>query len=205
LDASKKTIAATERDEAARAAWWARIAALDPARLVFVDETGSHRGLTPRYARAPRGERAPGRAPACRGKNLTLVGALGHTGIVAALTLEGALDGVACAAFAQQVLAPRLRPGQVVIWDNVKPHQDATARAAVEARGCDLVFLPAYSPDLSPIELAFSKVKEALRRAEARTREDLETAIGAALAAVTPDDAAGWFRHCGYFPQPQLT
>jgi transposase len=133
------------------------------------------------------------------------VAALGLGGVVAALTLEGALDGVACAAFAQQILAPQLGPGQVVIGDNVKPHQDATARAAVEARGCALVFLPAYSPDLSPIELAFSKVKEALRRAEARTREDLETAIGAALATRTPDDAAGWFQHCGYRSQPLLT
>jgi transposase len=176
------------------------VTALDAATFVFVDETGSHRGMTPTYARAPRGERAHGCAPAQRGTNVTLVAALSLDGIGAAMTLTGALDRDACEAYVREVLAPSLRPGQIVIWDNVRPHQGATVRALIEARGCRLLFLPAYSPDFSPIEHAFSKLKAALRRAEARTREALEEAIGAALAAITAQDARGWFTHCGYLP-----
>lgn len=174
--------------------------ALDPADFVFVDETGANRGMTPRYARAPRGARAHGQAPAQRGTNVTLVAALSLEGIGAAMTLEGALDGAACAVYVREVLAPRLRPGQIVIWDNVRPHQGETLRTLIEARGCRLRFLPAYSPDFSPIEHAFSKLKEALRRAEARTRAALEEAIRAALATITAADARGWFTHCGYCP-----
>jgi transposase len=159
--------------------------------------------MTPRCARAPRGERAPGRAPARRGENLTLVAALGPAGVGAAMALPGALDGAACEVFVRDLLVPTLRPGQVVLWDNVRPHQRATLPALIEAAGCRLLFLPPYSPDFNPIEHAFSKVKEALRRAEARTREALEAAIGAALATITPADAAGWFRHCGYHPLAQ--
>ena len=174
--------------------------ALDPATFVFVDETGSNRGMTPRYARAPRGTRAHGQAPAQRGTNVTLVAALSLAGIGAAMTLNGALDGDACEGYVREVLAPSLRPGQLVIWDNVRPHQRDTLRGLLAARGCRLLFLPAYSPDFSPIEHAFSKLKEALRRAEARTRAALEEAIRAALATITAADAQGWFAHCGYSP-----
>jgi transposase len=174
------------------------VTALDPADFVFVDETGANRGMTPRYARAPRGERARGRAPAQRGTNVTLVAALSLDGIGPALTLGGALDRAACEVYVRDLLAPSLRPGQIVIWDNVRSHQGETVRAAIEARGCRLLFLPAYSPDFSPIEHAFGKLKEYLRRAEARTREALEEAIGAALATITAADARGWFTHCGY-------
>ena len=203
LDAQKKTLAASERDEAARAAWRAEVAALDPADLVFVDETGANRAVTPRYARAPRGQRARGRAPARRGTNVTLVAALSLEGIGAAMTLTGALDGAACEVYVREALAPRLRPGQVVLWDNVRPHRDAAARALIEGRGCRLLFLPPYSPDFNPIEEAFSKLKQHLRRAEARTRDALEAAIAAALQAITPHDARGWFGHCGYLPLAQ--
>ena len=172
--------------------------ALDPTDFVFVDETGTNRGMTPRYARAPKGERAFGRAPAQRGTNVTLVAALSLDGIGAAMTLGGALDRDACETYVRDLLAPSLRPGQLVIWDNVRSHQGETVRAAIEARGCRLLFLPAYSPDFSPIEHAFSKLKEHLRRAEARTRQALEEAIGAALATITAADAKGWFAHCGY-------
>ncbi len=203
LDAQKKTIAASERDEAARAAWKEEVARLDPARFVFVDETGSNRAMTPRYARAPRGERAHGQAPAQRGENLTLIAALGPEGMGAAMTLPGAVDGAACEVFVRDLLAPTLQPGQLVIWDNVAPHRGERLRDLIAARGCELRFLPAYSPDLSPIELAFSKLKERLRQAEARTREALEAAISEALAAITATDARGWFRHCGYLPLAQ--
>jgi len=159
--------------------------------------------MTPIYARAPRGERAPGRAPARRGTNVTLVAALSLEGSGAAMTLAGALDRAACEVYVRDVLGPTLRPGQVVIWDNVRAHQGDGVRAAIEARGCRLLFLPPYSPDFNPIEEAFSKLKEALRRAEARTREALEAAIAAALDAITAQDARGWFAHCGYLPLAQ--
>jgi transposase len=177
--------------------------ALDAAGFVFVDETGSHRGMTPTHARAPRGQRAHGRAPAQRGTNLTLVAALTLDGIGAAMTVSGALDRDACEAYVRNLLAPSLRPGQLVIWDNVRSHQGETVRALIEARGCGVLFLPAYSPDFNPIEEAFSKLKTLLRRAEARTREALEDAIRAALAAITTQDATGWFAHCGYRPLAQ--
>ena len=205
MDAQKKALAASERDEAERAAWRAGVAPLDPADLVFVDETGSNRAMTPRYARAPRGERAPGRAPARRGENLTLVAALSLAGMGAAMTLPGALDGAACEVYVRELLVPSLRPGQVVIWDNVRPHQRAGLRPLIEAAGCRLLFLPAYSPDFNPIEHAFGKVKEHLRRAEARTRQALEAAIGAAIATVAAADAHGWFTHCGYHTPAQPT
>lgn len=156
--------------------------------------------MTPTYARAPRGQRAHGRVPAQRGTNLTLVAALSLAGPGAAMTLRGALDRAACEVYVREVLAPTLRPGQIVIWDNLRVHQGETVRAEIEGRGCRLLFLPPYSPDFNPIEEAFSKLKTALRRAEARTRAALEAAIAAALATITAQDAEGWFAHCGYRP-----
>lgn len=198
LDAQKKSLQAAERDEVARAAWRAAAQDLDPADLVFVDESGTHLALTPLYARAPRGERAWGRVPADRGTNVTLLAALALTGAGAAMTLPGAADALAFEAYVRDVLAPTLRPGQIVILDNVRTHKGAVVRTLIEARGCRLLFLPAYSPDFSPIEHAFSKLKALLRRASARTRETLESAIAEALAAISVQDAQGWFTACGY-------
>ena len=171
---------------------------MDPRDLVFVDECGTHVALTPRYAWAPRGERACGAVPRNRGQNLTLIAALTATGCEAAMTLGGAADALAFAAYVREVLIPTLRPGQIVILDNLSIHKGAAIRALVEGAGCALRFLPPYSPDFAPVELAFSKRKALLRRAAARTREALETAIGAALAALTAADATAWFAHCGY-------
>jgi transposase len=136
--------------------------------------------------------------PRNRGENLTLVAALSAEGMGAAMTLDGALDAPAFEAYVRELLAPTLRPGQTVIMDNLRSHQGDTARRLIEARGCRLVFLPAYSPDLTPIELAFAKLKALLRRAAARTREALEAAIAQVLDAITAAEAASWFRHCGY-------
>jgi transposase len=191
-------VIAAERDDAARAAWRAEVAALDAADLVFVDETATHIAMTPRYARAPRGARVSGAVPRNHGQNTTLVAALGAAGMGAAMTLDGAADGAAFVAYVREFLAPTLRPGQVVVLDNLSVHKAAAARALIEARGCRLLFLPAYSPDFSPIELAFAKLKEALRRAGARTKARLEEALAAALAAITTGDAHGWFTACGY-------
>jgi transposase len=203
VDAQKKTVAAAERDEVARTTWHAEVSALDATSFVFVDETGSHLGLTPRYARAPRGQRASGRAPAKRGTNRTLIAALSLDGMGAAMTLAGAADGAVCAAYVREVLGPQLVPGQIVFWDNVRTHQGEGLRALIEARGCRLIFLPPYSPDFNPIEEAFSKLKAFLRRAAARTTDALDAAIGAGLATITASDAAGWFAHAGYRPLAQ--
>ncbi len=177
---------------------------VDATQLVIVDETGSNIGLTPAYAWAPHGERAYGSVPRNYGKNTTLLASLSLSGMGAALILEGASDTLAFEYYVEQILAPSLRPGQTVIMDNLSSHTGPKVRQAIQARGCHVWFLPAYSPDLSPIEEAFSKLKTFLRRVGARTREDLWQALADALQIITPQDALGWFTHCGYFPADQV-
>ena len=160
--------------------------------------------MTPRYGRSPRGQRVVGTAPRNHGKNTTLVAALSLAGITTAMTVEGAVDRLAFDAFVAQALVPSLTPGQVVVWDNLSVHKSARAQHLIEARGCQLLWLPPYSPDFSPIEQAFSKLKTALRRTGARTREDLDAAISAGLPTITAKDAQGWFAHCGYAIPAQL-
>jgi transposase len=171
-----------------------------------VDECGTHIALTPTHAWAPRSERAHGAVPHRRGANLTLIAALGASGCEAAMTLDGATDARAFEAYVREVLVPTLRPGQVIFLDNLSAHKGGVVQALVEGAGCALRFLPAYSPDFSPIELAFSKLKALLRRAGARTREALEAAIAEALALLTPADARAWFARCGYElpPDPSI-
>ncbi len=165
---------------------------------MFVDETGSHLGLTRLYARSPRGERARGSAPRNRGQNRTTIGSVTLAGMGPGLLIEGGVSTAGFEAYVEHVLAPTLRPGQIVAMDNLRQHQGARTRELIEARGAALWFLPSYSPDLNPIEEAFSKVKTLLRTAAARTHEALVEAIWAALAAITPSDARGYFTHCGY-------
>jgi transposase len=167
-------------------------------RLVFVDETGTHTRMTPLYARAPRGERAYGHVPRNHTRNTTLVAALTLGGLDAPMVLEGAIDREAFVAWLHSFLIPTLRAGQVVVMDNLNVHKGAQVRQIIEGAGCELIYLPAYSPDLTPIEGAYSKVKARLRRAGKRTQHELEGAIGEAVEAVTADDARGWFAHCGY-------
>lgn len=204
LAAQKKSLQASERDEATRAAWREEVATLDPARLVFVDESGTHTALTRLRARAPRGERATGRVPRNHGPNVTLFAALTPQGMGPALLVEGGADHAACAAYVGQVLAPSLRPGQIVIMDQLNVHKGVTIRALIEAAGCELRLLPAYSPDFNPIEQVFAKLKSHLRTAEARTFATLVTAVGTALETVTPTDACGCYTHCGYPLSAQL-
>jgi transposase len=196
----KKSLGATERNEEERATWRANASTLPTEALVVIDECGSNIALTPLYARAPKGERARGSVPRNRGKNTTLIAALSLQGMGAALILEGSANTTAFEVYVEQLLAPSLHAGQIVIMDNLQAHKSARVRIAIEAKGCQLLFLPSYSPDLSPIEEAFSKLKTALRRAGARTREALEEAIGQALLTITAQDAQGWFQHCGYLP-----
>jgi transposase len=165
-----------------------------------VDETGSHIAMTPLYAYAPKGQRAVGKVPRNYGSTMTLIASLSLSGMGEALLLDGAADAAAFEVYIEQVLALSLHAGQIVILDNLSIHLGPRVRQAIEARGCRLLFLPAYSPDFSPIEEAFSKLKTLLRRVGARTREALQEAIGQALTLITAQDALGWFRHCGYSP-----
>jgi len=205
LDTQKKTLGATERDEGARAAYREQIKQVDANQVVVVDECGSNIALTPLYARAPKGKRAYGSVPRNRGKNLTLMAALSRQGMGASMMLEGAAEGAAFEIYVEQILAPSLTAGQIVVMDNLSIHKGTKVRRAIEARGCQLLFLPSYSPDLSPIEEAFSKLKAFLRRAGARTREALQEAVIQALATITAQDAQGWFRHCGYLPAEEVS
>ena len=172
-----------------------------PADLVFVDETSTHTALTRRRARAPRGTRAVGRIPRNHGPNVTLLAALTPTGIGPAVTMPGAVDGAAFAAYAERVLAPSLRPGRSWSWTISVPTRVKSPQA-VAAVGCRLLFLPAYSPDFNPIELAFAKVKERLRAAAERTPDGLFAATSAAIDAVSTIDAHGFSAHCGFPSRP---
>lgn len=198
MAAQKKSLIATERDEAARATWRTEMAGLNPAELIFVDETSTHTALTRRRARAPRGQRAVGAVPRNHGPNTTLVAALTPTGIGPALTIQGSVNSAAFIAYAQHVLAPSLRPGQVVVLDNLSAHKGEAARRAVEAMGARVVFLPAYSPDFNPIELAFAKIKQQLRTAAQRAERGLLAATAQAIDAVSVTDAHGFYAHCGF-------
>jgi transposase len=152
-----------------------------------------------RYARALGGERAHVAAPKAWRDTLSVIGALSVDGdLSATLSLRGSVDGEVFRVYLREVLGPRLRPGQVVVMDNLSVHKVSGVRAAIEARGARLVYLPRYSPDLNPIERCWSKVKTALRTTAARTYEALDAALTRAFAAVTPADAVGWFRHAGY-------
>ena len=186
------------RDEAARTAWREAVAQLDPQQLVFVDESGSHTSLTRLYGWAPHDRRAFGSVPRNHGKNTTLVAALTPGGLQEPWLIEGAITTETFAWYIREQLAPTLRPGQVVVLDNLSVHKAASIRQALEARGCELLFLPPYSPDFTPIEQAFSKLKAILRGLGARTHEALVEAMHAAVEAITPADASAWFAHAGY-------
>ena len=155
------------------------------------------------YARAPRGERAVGSAPRNRGRGRTTITALTLGGLGPGLLVEGDISTAGFEAYVAHLLAPTLEPGQIVVLDNLRQHRGHRARELVEARGAELWFLPGYSPDLNPIEQAFAKVKALPRTAAARTHEALAAAIWAALKAISPADARGYFTHCGYPPLAQ--
>ena len=171
---------------------------MDAARLVFVDEMGANVSLCPLYAWSRRGERAHAKAPRNWGKNVTLLASIGSEGVGPCLAVEGPTTREVFEAYLERVLAPSLRPGQAVVMDNLSAHKGGRVREILGAVGCELLYLPPYSPDLNPIEQAFSKIKGLLRRAEARTREGLVEAMGRALDAVTTRDARGFFEHRGY-------
>jgi transposase len=166
--------------------------------LVFVDESGVTTKLTRLYGRAPKGQRVPEAVPHGRWKVTTILGALGTAGMQAGMTIETSTDADIFQVFVEQVLGPTLRAGQVVVMDNLSAHKQERVRELIEARGCQLRYLPPYSPDLTPIEPAWSKVKAYLRAVKARTQEALEAGVSAALKTITAQDARSYFGHCGY-------
>jgi transposase len=178
--------------------------ATDPKRLVFVDEMGTNTSLSPLRAWSPRGERAHCTVPRNRGRNTTLLASMSVEGIGPSLAIVGPVDAQVFETYLQRVLLPELRPGQVVVMDNLSAHKTQKVRELVEGAGCELLYLPPYSPDLNPIEEAFSKIKGILRKAEARTREVLIEAMGHAISSVSEEDAWGSFEHCGYGTPVQL-
>ena len=171
---------------------------MDPAKLIFLDESGAKTNLTRLRGRAPRGQRVHARTPQGHWQTTTMISSIRLDGSTACMALEGATDTESFRAYVQAVLVPRLRPGDLVVMDNLSPHKSDPTLALITQAGAQVLFLPAYSPDLNPIEMMWSKVKNLLRGAEARTQAQLIVAIGQALAKVTPRDALNWFVHCGY-------
>ena len=171
---------------------------LDPQRLVFLDESGMTTEMTRRYGRAGRGERVREGTPAGHWRTLTLLGAMTAEGLLATMTIEAPTDAEVFLAYLEQVLCPQLRPGQVVVMDNLSAHKVDGVRECIEARGASVLYLPAYSPDFNPIEPCWAKVKQKLRALKARTLDSLQQAVSEAVASITPDDASAWFSHCGY-------
>jgi transposase len=179
-------------------------AVVEPERLIFVDECGTHTSLAPIYGYAPRGERLRLSVPRKRGKNTTLLSSMTLLGMGPSLAVEGATTSRVFETYVEKVLAPSLEEDHVVVMDNLGAHRPKRIRELIEQRGCELVYLPAYSPDYNPIEEAFAKIKNLLRKAAARTKEALLEAIGAALSAISAQDAWGFFEHAGYRPTGQL-
>ncbi len=180
------------------------IGCVDPDQLVFVDEMGTHTSLSPLYGYSPRGHRAFFKVPRNRGTNTTLLSSMSLEGMGPSMAIEGSTTKEVFEAYIEHFLAPTLREGQVVVMDNLSAHKGERVKEIIDDRGCELLYLPPYSPDFNPIEEAFSKVKGLLRRAEARTRESLVEAMGLALYAVPARDVLGFFEHCGYSSMGQL-
>ncbi len=177
---------------------------VDPKRLVFVDEMGVHTSLAPVYGYSRKGERVSLEVPRNRGKNTTVLASITLLGMGETLAVEGPTNKAVFEAYVERVLVPTLEAGQVVVMDNLSAHKPARVRELIEGRGCELIYLPAYSPDFNPIEEAFSKIKSMVRKAAARTKDALIEALGQALSAVSARDARGYFEHAGYCQPAQL-
>lgn len=171
---------------------------IEAGKLVFVDEMGSQLGMTREHARSVKGQRANGTMIRNRGGTTTTIGAISLSQVHAAFIFEGATDKSAFITFITEVLVPSLKPGQIVVMDNLGAHRVKAVQQAIEAAGCVLKFTPPYSPEFNPIEECWSKVKAILRKIGAKTKESLQNAISKALDAITSQDLKGWFTHAGY-------
>ena len=184
-----------------RQAWFDGQLDLDPAKLVFIDETGLSTKMARLRGRALRGERCRAAIPHGHWKTTTFTGALRLTGMTAPFVLDGPMNGAAFLAYVEQVLAPTLKPGDVVIMDNLPAHKPVAIREAIERAGARLEFLPPYSPDFNPIENAFAKLKALMRKAAKRTIEELWDTVGSLIDAFTPTECANYFKAAGYEPE----
>jgi transposase len=189
---------AAERNNYKRGWFRRRARRLNKRRFIFVDESAVNTAMTRRYGRAPRGERAYDSAPRNYGTHTSVIGAMGLRGLLAALTVEGAVDTDRFNAYAERVLGPRLRRGDVVVLDNLTAHRASRIEGVAEGRGAQVLWLAPYSPDFNPIEQCWSKIKTYLRGAKARTQEQLDEALATAIRLITKADIRGWFKHCGY-------
>lgn len=201
-DAKKKTLYASERDRpdvvAERAAFERKLRRWPVDKLIFIDESGVNLSLTRAEAWGPRGERVIDHVPGRRWETYSVIAGLRITGPIAPMLLPGAMNTDSLVVWVEKVLGPELRPGDIVVMDNLKIHYDPDVEAAIERRGARLEFLPRYSPDFNPIEEAWSKMKSMLRAANARIVDALVSALDDALSAITPTDCQGWYRHAGY-------
>jgi transposase len=200
--AEKKTAQAAEQDRPdilkRRAAWRERRGGLDPARLVFIDETWASTNMARKRGRARKGERLRVGIPYGHWKTTTFVAGLRVTGMIAPMVLDGPINGDAFQAYVEQILVPQLAPGDTVLMDNLGSHRRPAIRAAIEATGARLIYLPPYSPDFNPIENAFAKLKALLRKAAARTVDGLWSVIGRLVDLFTPQECANYFTAAGY-------
>ena len=178
--------------------WFEAQPDLEPERLVFIDETGASTKMARRHGRARRGERCRAPVPHGHWRTTTFIGGLRLEGMTAPMVLDGAMHGTAFLAYVQQVLVPTLSPGDIVIMDNLPAHKLAAARQAIEAAGAELRFLPPYSPDFNPIEMAFSKLKAFLKKTAARTIDDLWDAVARAIQTFSPTECQNYFAAAGY-------
>lgn len=184
-----------------RQAWFDGQHDLDPAKLVFIDETGLSTKMARLHGRALRGERCRAAIPHGHWKTTTFTGALRLTGMTAPFVLDGPMNGAAFLAYVEQVLVPTLKPGDVVIMDNLPAHKPVAVREAIEQVGARLEFLPPYSPDFNPIENAFARLKALMRKAAKRTVEELWNAVGNLIDVFTPTECANYFKAAGYEPE----
>lgn len=198
----KKSLHARERDteinRQRREAFLERLRTIAPEKLIFLDESGVTTQMTRLWGRAPKGERIAEATPQGHWKVLTTLGAMSLRGMEAVMTIESPTDGEVFTTYVEQVLCPKLKSGDVVIMDNLSAHKVRGIQERIEACGAELLYLPPYSPDFNPIEKAWFKLKQFLRASKARTAEALDQAIIDALKTISADNAAAWFRHCGF-------
>ena len=198
----KKTLKASEQERAdikqQRETWQEFQANIDPGRLIFLDESGVKTNMTRLYGRAGKGKRCHDKAPDGRWETVTVLSSIRLDGETESIMFNGAVDRKMFDAYIEEILAPTLRPGDIVVMDNLSSHKSEKARESVESMSANCLFLPAYSPDFNPIEKMWSKVKQILRGLKARTCEELFDATAKALGMVTSNDAKGWFESCGY-------
>ncbi|MGB8478577.1 MAG: IS630 family transposase [Acidobacteriaceae bacterium] len=201
--AEKKSLYAQEQDseqnQNRRQAWRETLNRIDAKRLIFLDESGVTTEMTCRYGRASGGQRVREPNPAGHWRTLTLLGAMSVEGLVATMTVEAPTDREVFLAYLEQVLCPRLKPGDVVVMDNLSSHKVSGVRELIEAAGAEPLYLPPYSPDFNPIEQCWSKLKQALRSAKARSADALHQAVSEAIPTLSPSNPQAWFRHCGYY------